>query len=175
MQASVLLEGRKAWAAQSPDAPAWPNGPTRNQYVDGMCRPTGSFVRIKSNVLLVNNMPALEGLFNAMGNIDAYHQTAESMPAGTWQEGHDYWFVPVPEGYDAFQAIALVKNLSESQLETVRIRKSKHGYELQSDAIQPVQTQFITLIADNDGLVTWFPGTPTTPMNYGEATVKFIS
>ena len=78
--------------------------------------------------------------------------------------------------YSAFQEVALLGDLPEEKLESVRVRKGPHGLELfcPGAAVLKTKTNLVNVIVDDNGLVTWFPGEVTPPLNVAKATVKLI-
>lgn len=97
-----------------------------------------------------------------------------------------YFVATVPEGMEAFESIALVDELTDEELATVRVVKGRHGYELQMKGGESRPTGVIHLVLGNlqsfpDGepteenvsLITWYPGRLTQRVNVGKGTVKF--
>ena len=167
-----LLKTRIRWGLENVDALAWPNAPvTRSQYVEGLARPSGSYVEGVDNLdALAEFMRAADTLL--LNNIEAVELSEDMMPPGTFQEGNRYFLATIPPQYKAFQAAVPVAALPEELLPTIRIVKGSHGYELQSAALKPMPTSTFIVIADNDGLVTWFPGKLCSPVDLSFATVK---
>ena len=177
MKPSEMLQARIDWAHKSPLEPIWTGGPTRNEYVNGLARSTGSYVnKLDSFDDLIVFFRALDN--SAVGMVEL---TAETMPPGTWKEGNTYYVLPVPRLWEAFQAAIPLDKLPEELLHLVRVTKGKHGFELnllpsvvQAENFPPVRVKYITLICDADGLVTWFPGEVTAPVDLRPATVKLV-
>lgn len=97
-----------------------------------------------------------------------------------------YFVATVPEGMEAHESIALVDELSDEELATVRVVKGRHGYELQMQGGTSRPTREIHIILgnlrefpegspseENVGLVTWYPGRLTQRVNIAKGTVKF--
>lgn len=97
-----------------------------------------------------------------------------------------YFVATVPEGMEAFESIALVDELTDEELATVRVVKGRHGYELQMQGGISRPTREVHLILgnmvafpegepseENVGLVTWYPGRLTQRVNIAKGTVKF--
>jgi hypothetical protein len=97
-----------------------------------------------------------------------------------------YFVATVPEGMEAFESIALVDELTDEELATVRVVKGRHGYELQMKGGESRPTSEVHLILgnmvafpegkpseENVGLVTWCPGRLTQRVNIAKGTVKF--
>lgn len=151
------------WCTSDPDADAWPNGPTRSEYVRGFLRPTGS--RVDG----ITGLYELHKLFSAcqIENVPESNLNGAAMP------GCSYYHAELPAGYCAWEAIAVLDELTPEQLATVRVRRGSHGPELVSDAIRPTRTTHLCFIVDEDGkLVTWYPGRFTASMRLSAATVK---
>jgi len=77
------------------------------------------------------------------------------------------------------QAIALLEELSDEELATVRVQKGHHGnVEFVSDAIEPTSVDFGHIIVGphegNQVVYTWFPGKITPFINNNRSTVKLV-
>lgn len=160
------LDALLTWLAERDTpaaAPLWSGGPTASEYAEGLLRPSGSYVTE------VTSPEALRRFFEALP--PPAEITAEVPPAARLPD-HRYWQSPVPPGYTAWEAIARLDTLSESQLAEVRVTRGKHGLELQAPSIPATPAQVITLITEGSRLVTWYPGFPTPPSPLEAATVK---
>jgi hypothetical protein len=158
------LKQRISWANSQPVEPLWPNGPLPDQYVQGLVRKTGSFVEE------VKTLDDLQILLDKTSWTEVTENLRAHNPAA-FQEGSCYFQGEIPAGYNAFCGIALVENLNDKQINSVRFVKGNHGSEMQLD-LKPQVTDTISAIVDNDGLVTWYPGEFTKPMNLDELLAK---
>lgn len=158
----TALEKIENWSKQAPKDPAWPNAPiNREQYFNGLVRKSGSFVK---------GMNSIDDLKNFLAQLSDVHQiSASEMPPGTAKPGNVYWEASVPQGFEAFENIAMLSELSDSELNQVKMKVGGHGIEF-SLAGQPKPAKSIKLITDEkDGsLVTWYPGRFTPPIKNEE-------
>lgn len=97
------------------------------------------------------------------------------MPEGTTKEGNKYLTAFLNEGdkYVAFESVIELGQLTDEELATVSVRRGPHGIDLVAPG-KPRQCNQLLAIIDNDGLVTWYPGTPTVAINLAKATVKLV-
>lgn len=162
------LDDRIAWAQEQGDTPLWPNGPSALEYVDGLTRPTGSYVEG------IETMMDLTALLEEC----TFEDVTEQVKAGTYgdnayAEGHLYYKGRMPIRYVGVQAVVVAENLSDKDLEKVRLVRGAHGIELQGDIPQQ-RTDVIHAIVDIDGLVTWYPGMLTQRTDLNKATIKLM-
>jgi hypothetical protein len=160
------------WAKSNPAEVIDRAGTTRMQYVRGLIRPTGSFVE----GLEAGPEPTpLQPLFDFFTKLDEEGNTrevTEELRPPIRFGASRYFVADVPEGYDAYMAVKRVCDLSEEELESVRVVKGAHGFELQLPG-EPVKTDVISFICDDDGLVTWHPGPFAAHSSLEETAVKF--
>lgn len=183
---SYALNRRVNWALQAPTENVYPGGPTRMQYVDGFVRKQGmgSYVMKRtpipdvSKLLRLPKMEEFSGLadvyqlFTAVENGDKWSEVPEDMLKQiSTKEGCKYYTATLPPNYFAYESVMLLENLDEKELAKVRVAVGPHGFELQLNG-NPVQTNTIIAITDNDGLVTWFPGMLTPYVDINKATIK---
>jgi hypothetical protein len=95
-----------------------------------------------------------------------------------------YFRAAVPAGFAAFEAVALVEELTEEELTRVRVVKGHHGFELQDDGIEPRPTEQIHVCvgdpqdpdlaptAEHVAVFMWYPGRLTAAVALAGATVK---
>jgi hypothetical protein len=86
-----------------------------------------------------------------------------------------YYRFPLPQ--DATQAICLVEDLTDEQLDTVRLRRGHHGnVELVSPVVVATPVDFgHVIVGPHEGeqvVWTWYPGRVTPYVNTQRATVK---
>ena len=168
--AVIALANRLAWAEAQGDRPLWPNGPTASAYVGGFVRRPGMGSYVTEGGHEFKELRQVAGLFEAL-------DWAEVQPADP-KPGNKYYQAVLKEHsvYSAFQEVALLGDLPEEKLESVRVRKGPHGLELVcpgEDGLK-TKTKIVNVIVDDNGLVTWFPGEVTPPLNVAKATVKLI-
>jgi hypothetical protein len=99
-----------------------------------------------------------------------------------------YFRAEIAEGFVGQEGIAILSELSTDDLGAVRIVKGHHGnLEIQLAGHAPRPTKVMHLIIGScesfpngevtdstAGVVTWYPGRMTAPVNLEGATVKFI-
>lgn len=144
------------------DAPLWPGGPTAATYREGLLRPTGSYVE---------GLESIDALRGMLARVFAEDVTAE-VPQGTLRPGCLYARGTLPEGYLAWEAAMMAQEMSDEELSDVRLVRGAHGLELQSRSITARGTQTVSFVIDEQGLVTWYPGRPGSPVDLGQAMVK---
>jgi hypothetical protein len=100
-----------------------------------------------------------------------------------------YFRAPIPAVYTGFEAIRLVEELDDADHPNVKLVKGHHGnFELQLEGLRPIMTHVVHIIIGNvadfpngevsdetAGVVTWYPGRLTAPVDIGKATVKGVS
>ena len=169
--AVVALSDRLAWAeAQPVDAPLWANGPTASKYVAGFVRRPGMGSYVTQGDQEFKELRQVAGLFEALD----WSEVKPSDP----KPGNTYYRAVLKEhsAYCAFQEVALLGDLPEEKLDSVKVRKGPHGIELVcpgEDGLK-TKTNVVNVIVDDNGLVTWFPGEVTPPLEVAKATVKLI-
>ena len=167
---SSALRARVDWASDQPKKPLWPNGPLPMEYIDGLIRKPGM-----GSYVLRNKSPM--EIIDEVGRMLLDVEWEETTPPlAMTKEGHKYYtgYLPLKGEfgeYEGFEAVSLLDELETSQLDQVRVRKGLHGLELCMPG-SPRPTRSIVAITDADGLVTWYPGRLTPPINLAEATVK---
>lgn len=168
--ALVALSDRLAWAEAQGDRPLWPNGPTAAQYVKGFVRQPGMGSYVTESGHVFEELRQVAGLFDVL-------EWTEAPPAEP-KPGNKYYQAVLKEHsvYAAFQEVALLGDLPEEKLESVRVRKGPHGLELVCPGAAGLKTKtnIVNVIVDDNGLVTWFPGEITPPVDVAKATVKLI-
>lgn len=164
--AVVALSDRLAWAEAQGDRPLRPNGPTAKTYVQGFVRKPGmgSYVTQAGEVL--EHLSQVAGLFECLEWTEVHPHDAK--PGNKYYQGR----LGETSVWQAFQEATTLENLEEEKLQSVRVRKGPHGLELFCPGGQGKQTKTVTIIIDGDGLVTWFPGDITPPVDVAKATVK---
>ena len=178
MKATELYTQRFLWLQEQPsDEPLWPNGPKPQEYLDGLLRPSGSYMTGKlfdgAFGAPISSQAAIWRLFGDIDEEDGLREMLDDeLPAGTAKPGCRYFTCRIPEGYRGYQAIFLVEPLSDEQLATIRVVRGAHGIELQSADICPFEVDVISFIANDDGLVTWYPGFFTPAIDLRQATIK---
>jgi len=155
------------WAQAQPAVPLWPGGPLPLDYVQGFVRTPGmgSYVLEKGHAMEI--VDEVGRMFESLQWYPA------EMPEGTTKEGHTYWtaYLSANSQYAAFESVSLLGDMTDAELETVRVRKGPHGLELFAPG-QPRPVRQLIAIINSDGLVTWYPGQPTAAVNLAAATVK---
>jgi hypothetical protein len=135
------------------DEPLWPNGPTGEQYINGLVRvnPDGT-----------NRGSFVEGLDTIDKTIDFLKQLeftkVEVSPDIQFGDCH-YYQASVPEGYDAFTGVLTVEEARNNGID-IKIEQGAHGDELvgvQEHGKLP-RTKIISVIIDGGMLSTWYPG-----------------
>lgn len=165
MNPLMQLNKRIAWANRQKDEPMWPSGPTPQQYLDGMVRTTGSYI------MDVETMKDLKHFFSKLE--EATWIPPNLLPRGIATEGNKYYQTKIPIVYSGWVNMGQVSQLEE-HLDQIRVVKSDHGIELQLSGQEPTQTEIVSFIVDDDGLVTWYPGPFTAKQDLSLATVKFV-
>ena len=113
--------------------------------------------------------------------------TEEAITLGTRFGKCLYFRAEIAEGFVGQEGIAILSELSDSDLGAVRIVKGHHGnLEIQLAGQAPRPTKVMHLIVgsiesfpngevtdSSAGVVTWYPGRLTAPVNLEGATVKF--
>jgi len=167
------LQRRVDWAKQNPDEAIDRAGTTRMQYVRGLIRPTGSYI---AGLDLGPEPTPLQPLFDFFTKLDEQESTmevTEELRPPIRFGSCRYFVAPVPAGYDAYMAVKRVSDLSEEELESVRIVKGAHGFELQLPG-EAQKTDVISFIVDDDGIVTWHPGPFAAHISLDDTVVKFV-
>ena len=133
--------------------PLWPEGPTGEQYMDGIVRYKGEGDTRGSYVVGLDSygktVEFLLGLYWERVQVDSTIQFGTCM----------YFQAQVPPGYKAIQDIMLVRDVHPKQ--GLEIRKGLHGDELvlkRTDTIESFLTNKISCIIEDSMLSTWFPG-----------------
>jgi hypothetical protein len=165
-QVGKALKDRIAWVEKQADSPLWPGGPTPKQYLQGFVRRPGM-----GSYVLLDGMPM--AIIDEAGRLfDSLVWREVEMPEGTAKPGNTYLVADLPEGrHTAFESVVILSDMTEEELEHVRIKKGPHGLELVAPG-QPRQVYSLLAIVDDDGLVTWYPGKPTSFVDLAQATVK---
>ena len=101
----------------------------------------------------------------------------EETPDDCKGDGCTYFRFVLPR--PGVQAIALLEELSEEELATVRVQKGHHGnVEFVSDVIEPTSVDFgHVVVGPHKGeqvIYTWFPGKITPFINNNRSTVKLV-
>jgi hypothetical protein len=134
------------------DTPLWPNGPTGQQYLDGLTRrdkdgkPRGSWVE---------QVKALADIPNLI--IDAEY-AFEFTPEAA-KEGCRYFSLGLTTDIDAFVNVMRVADAKLKGYE-ILVRDGDHGKELISHIPEAgwERVHFITVIVEDGMMSTWFPG-----------------
>lgn len=159
----ALLTWLEARAAEPSPQPLWPGGPEPADYAKGLLRPTGSYIMDTATTA------DLRQLFAAVAPPT---EITDTIDATIKVANHRYWTAPVPKGYTAYEAIAQLQTLTDTDLPKVRVVRAPHGLELQAPTIPARRCDTLTFITEADRLVTWHPGPPTAPVALEMATVK---
>lgn len=164
------LESRTAWAAARGPEPLWPNGPTPQEYMRGFLRQQGMGSYVTYRVGQLQNLP-----------IDTFEKLSDLFFSIAWEEfvpegakaGHKYLRGKLPEKYTGYSGVKQLKDLDDIALTGVRLRRGPHGIELTMPGVDAMWvTKDVVAILDEDGLVTWYPGQLTPPIELDNATVK---
>jgi hypothetical protein len=160
------LYARKEWAASQGERPLWPNGPTAAQYIQGFVRKPGMGSYVTSQGTAMAGLAEVEEFFKTLNWV-------EVVPADA-KPGNRYFQAKLDDEsiYEAYEAACLLGSLNVVELKAVRVRKGPHGLELFVEGGSPQRTSTVTAIVDGDGLVTWYPGIITPPLDLAKATVK---
>ena len=134
----------------------------------------------------VTGVDTVETTVNFLLSLDWRDTTERAHLLGTALGACRYFVATVPESMEAHESIALVDELTDEELATVRVVKGRHGYELQMQGGTSRPTREVHLILgnmvafpegepseENVGLVTWYPGRLTQRVNIAKGTVKF--
>lgn len=150
-----------------------------DQGEDYFSRPAGSSVE---------RLDTQNGLDVAkwLESLDWQDVTDEATKLGVRFGGCRYFRAPVPEGYTGLEGVALLEELTDAELAQVKVVKGHHGQlELQLEGLAPRPTPVVHIIVgsiadfpngkvtdETAGVVTWYPGRLTPPVDLGKATVK---
>jgi hypothetical protein len=114
--------------------------------------------------------------------MDNLHQVEELFSTLSWVEhhpldpkpGNKYYQARLDDesSFSAYEGACLLGSLNVVEIKNVRVRKGPHGLELFVEGGKAQRTNTITAIVDGDGLVTWYPGAITPPLDLAKATVK---
>ena len=76
--------------------------------------------------------------------------------------------------FKLFSNVKAVNELTDEELQDVRLRRGPHGLELFLDCLPEAAAtvDYVMAITDNDGLVTWHPGQIASPTDLRFAVVK---
>ena len=135
----------------------------------------------------VTGVDTVQGTVDFLLSLTDWREVTDRVHAmGTALGACRYFVATVPEGMEAHESIALVDELTDDELATVRVVKGRHGYELRVQGGIPRPTSEVHLILgnleafpegepteENVGLVTWYPGRLTQAVNIAKGTVKF--
>jgi len=135
-------------------------------YVRGFVRKPGmgSYVRVGGSDM--DNLHQVEELFSTLSWVE--HHPQDPKPGNTYYQA----WVDDESIFSAFEGACLLGALDVVEVKKVRVRKGPHGLELYVEGGNPQRTNTVTAIVDNDGLVTWYPGTITPALDLAKATVK---
>lgn len=98
----------------------------------------------------------------------------------------EYFWASLPEEVQGLEGIAFLSELSDKELQSVRVVKGHHGnLEFQLKGMEPRRTQEVHIIVGNlgnfpagevtpasAGVVTWYPGRLTRPTSLDQEVVK---
>lgn len=167
-QANVVVEAfedRVRWMKEmdDPTEPLWPDGPSAIEYVAGLVRPTGSFVKG------LKRLKQMRQLFEQL----KWAAVTDALSPNVVKEGHVYFMAHCPSDVQAFVGVVPFCELNDDDLAEVRIVPMPHGLEFQVPG-EPREADEIFAIIDEHGLVTWHPGEPIQPLQL-ETAVPGIS
>ena len=134
----------------------------------------------------VTGVDTVQGTVDFLLSLDWREVTGRAHAMGNGLGACRYFVATVPEGTVAHESIALVDELTDEELATVRVVKGRHDYELQMQGGISRPTREVHLVLgnlhafpegepseENVGLVTWYPGRLTQRVNIAKGTVKF--
>lgn len=164
------LKKRLEWVAEAPHEPIYPDGPTREQYVRGFDRKSGSYVE----PWLSTEEQPMATLIEFLRDFDDVAQVHPGAPFEA--PGHTYYQCSLGK-WRGFQNVKALRALTDEELEQVRVVRGAHGLELciTVGGIASIPTDIVSFICDDDGLVTWYPGDFTARVDIVNATVKFAT
>lgn len=124
---------------------------------------------------------------NAVVDFLLSHDWEEVDPGAAGHGSCRYFRAEIAEGFTGKEGICLLSDLSDEELALVRVAKGHHGnleFQLAGQAPRPTKVMHIFVGSyeawpngevneDTAGVISWYPGRLTPPVDIGMATVKF--
>lgn len=152
--AYVALE---AFCSDKAAVALWPNGPTGQQYWQGVSRRNPDGSGRGSYVDEVKTSEDVYALINSLTSVEEFTPEVGAMA------GCRYFKAAMPAGYNAsIGAISLDEALDLGL--AVRLVDGAHGKELVADSNVKVGALTLTFIVEGTMLSTWYPGLTFVPM-----------
>lgn len=178
------------WLSLSRNRELWPGGPTGETYAQGFIRKpsNGSFVKkmvcTSDRAIVVTEMTTFDDVQQFLESLD-WDDVTSTLPKTVVRDSHQYYQAKITPFHD-YRAFTNVRSLASMVTDpaipigeqpelALYVVNGPHGYELRTlqSARDVIATDVITAITGGDGLVTWHPGNPASPIDFENSVVKF--